>query len=205
MGAIPAYVQQALVLQPGVPAGLQLFALYLVDAGVAAPQVKRQALQRAVGHAVNVWLHATQGEGGALQHRPGQAPHWPQQPSLQWSLSYAWPVALWGVSTEMRWGVDIEALPEIDDAQSAHYAELAHCYLESDALPMSTLQGSAGPAAFAAQWCALEAQLKCAGLALTETVARSQHWNAGLRSAPITLAADWNGYAAALAWRESNA
>lgn len=189
-----AYALQALALPSGCPPGLQLFALYLPAALQApSPQVQRQALRHAVGQAARATLGPV---AGGLQHRPGQAPHVPGQPERHWSVAYAGPLALWGVCQEARWGVDVEAVPTIDAALQSHYADVAALYLEPDAAT-APLEG----AAFAAQWCALEAQLKCAGLPLTEVAARPEGWNSGLHTAALHLPEGWGAYRAAIACR----
>ena len=190
MQAAPAYVQQPLALPCGCPAGLQVFALRLLPTAMATPP-QRQVLRSAVDHAVQTTLGAG---AGPLLHRPGQAPHWPQQPTWHGAIAYAWPLAVWGMCTRQAFGVDVEAIPTAYDAQ--HYADVAALYLVPTA-PACITSG----ADFAAHWCALEAQLKCAGLPLAEAASRPQGWNAGLHTAALALPAAWGSYRAALAWR----
>ena len=192
MPLAPAYQQQALALPPGSPAGLQLYALRLLPAAWATPpQAQRQALRAAVDHAAHTTLGAS---AGALQHRPGQPPHWPQQPGWHGAIAYAWPLALWGAGTGPVWGVDVEATPA-PDGDAPHYQDVAALYLAPAA--QARIHSSVD---FADQWCALEAQLKCANLPLAEAASRPQGWDAALRTAPLTLPIAWGRYRAALAW-----
>ena len=192
MHAAPAYVQQPLALPRGCPAGLQVFALRLLPTAIATPlQAQRQVLRSAVDHTVQ----ATLGPGaGPLLHRPGQAPHWPHQSTWHGAIAYAWPLAVWGMCTGPAWGVDVEAIPAINDAQ--HYADVGALYWGPTAQACI-----ANGAEFAAHWCALEAQLKCAGLPLAEATSRPQGWNAELHTAALALPEAWGSYCAVLAWR----
>ena len=190
MHAAPVYEQQPLALPHGCPAGLRLFALRMLPVAFATPpQAQRQTLRSAIDHAAQTTLGA-----GALLHRPARAPYWPQQPDWHACVAYAWPLALWGVGTGQAWGVDIEAAPTVEDKPQD--ADIAALYLEPAALAR-IVEG----ADFVDQWCALEAQLKCAGLPLTEAGSRPQGWNAALRTAPLGLPPGWGHYRAALAWR----
>jgi phosphopantetheinyl transferase len=193
MQAVPAYVQQPLALPGGCPAGLQLFALRLQFAAhIVSAQAQRHALRQAVDHAAQATVGLV---AGALQHPPGKAPHWPQQPDWRCSIAYAWPLALWGVCAGHAWGVDAEVVLDLDDDLQQQYADVAALYLEP-----SEQACIASSADFAAQWCALEAQLKCAGLPLSEAASRPRGWNTALRTAPLELPSDWGRYRAALAW-----
>lgn len=192
MPLAPAYQQQALALPPGSPAGLQLYALRLLPAAWATPpQAQRQALRAAVDHAASVTLGASAGQ---LQHRPGQPPRWLQQPGWHGAIAYAWPLALWGVGMGRVWGVDVEVIPA-PDGDTQHYQDVAALYLAPAA--QARIHSSAD---FADQWCALEAQLKCAGLPLTEAASRPPGWDTALRTAPLALPPAWGRYRAALAW-----
>ena len=197
-----AYRVQALALPDGCPPHLQVFALQLGPAvrSIRAPHAQRQALRQAVDDAVRVALPSVGATGTAtLQHRPGQTPHLPHRPDLRWSIAYAWPLAVWGCGTGQAWGVDIEPVPSGDATLQPHYAEVAALYLDPT-VPPALMRSADFGLAFARAWCALEAQLKCAGLALAEATSRPTRWNAHLRCAPLVLPAEWGGYAAALAW-----
>ena len=193
MPAAPAYEQQPLALPRGGPAGLQVFALRLLSVEpVVPPSVQRQALRSAVDHAVQ----ATLGLGaGDLQHVPGKSPHWPLHPDWRGSIAYAWPLALWGMGLNGAWGVDVEIVPTTD-GHAQHYQDVAALYLEPEA--QAHINSGAD---FAAQWCALEAQLKCVGLPLGEAASRPHGWNASLDTAWLDVPPGWGDYRAALAWQ----
>ena len=183
----------------------QAFAV-LLPPTVRAPQAQRAAMRQAVHQSmVRHFALALPCDAPQLAVRstPGQAPVLLKEgqalPALSLSIAYAQNHALWAWSAQGAVGVDVQAIPtEGDDAE---WRQLATQYLEPGAASaLAALQGDALRAAFAAQWVQLEAQLKCAGMALDETVHRAVHWNAGMQCLPLPLPASW-GAAAALAWR----
>lgn len=115
------------------------------------------------------------------------------------SITYCEGGALWAWSVQGAVGLDAQVVPS--DGEDMEWQRLARQYLEPSAVaPLAQLQGAALRHAFAWQWVQLEAQLKCAGLVLSEIEHRPLHWSAQQQCLLLPEPA-MHGVVAALAWR----
>ena len=189
--------------------GVQAFALRLPADATEAPQAQRERLRSATQQAMCRTLStALACDVQQLQVRatPGQAPQlWrsgQRLPAIHLSTAYAGRLAVWAWSARGAVGIDVEPVPSISAAEAAHWQATAALYLTPQALAaLPPLRHADGAPAFAMHWALLEAQLKCAGMALAEAHLRPPPWNAGMQTATLHLPAGWGALAAAVAWR----
>lgn len=198
---------QPLALPPALQGGVQAQVL-TVAAPLSSPlprETLREAVYRAIGEHLAPQLGCVPAQL-AVQRRAGQAPQLLRNgqvlPAWQLSISYADAMAVWAGTQEGSVGMDVQGTPgdEHTDIDAAGWPAVATLYLEPDAAAaLAGLQRMAWQRGFARQWARLEAQLKCAGLALTEVHHRPPGWNAGMVLADLPT----DSGALALAWRAS--
>lgn len=202
------WTRQPLALPPALQGRVQAQAV--VMAGAPPPgALPRESLREAVYLATGDYLAPKLGCAPAqlaVQRRAGQAPQLLRNgqvlPGWQLSISYADALAVWACTQEGAIGIDVQGPPgdAQTDIDAAGWPAVAALYLEPDAAAaLAGLRGMAWQRGFARQWARLEAQLKCAGLALAEADQRQKGWNAGIALWDLDSAAG----AVALAWRAS--
>ncbi len=198
---------QPLALPPALQRQVQAQAVTRAapPSGVLPRETLREAVYRAIGETLAPQLDCTAGQL-AVQRRAGQAPQLLRNgqvlPGWQLSISYADAMAVWACTQEGSVGIDVQGLPgdEQTDIDAAGWPAVAALYLEPGAAAaLAGLQRMDWQHGFAQQWARLEAQLKCAGLALTEVHHRQTGWNAGMVLADLPS----DSGALALAWRAS--
>ncbi len=198
---------QPLALPPALQGQVQ--AQVLTVSAPSSSLLPRETLREAVYQAIGDTLAPQLGCAPAqlaVQRRAGQAPQLLRNgqalPGWQLSISYADAMAVWACTQEGRVGIDVQGPPgdAHTDIDAAGWPAVAALYLEPDAAAaLAGLQRMDWQRGFARQWARLEAQLKCAGLALTEVHDRRPGWNAHmvLSDLPCDVGA------LALAWRAS--
>ncbi|MCD2165163.1 4'-phosphopantetheinyl transferase family protein [Comamonas koreensis] len=198
---------QSLALPPALQGRVQAQAVTMAapPSGVLPRESMRDAVYQAICQALAPQLGCGLAQL-AVQRRAGQAPQLLRNgqvlPGWQLSISYADAMAVWAGTQEGAVGIDVQGPPgdENTDIDAAGWPAVAALYLEPDAAAaLVGLQGMAWQRGFARQWARLEAQLKCAGLALTEVHHRPPGWNAGMVLADLPS----DSGALALAWRAS--
>lgn len=202
---VPDWSAQSLAL----PSSLQgwVHAQALTMAPQQASALPREPMRQAVHQAICQTLAALLGCAAgqlAVQRRPGQAPlllHAGQPlEALHLSISYADAMAVWACSQRGAVGIDVQGPPGgiHTDVHAAGWPAVAALYLEPGAAAaLAGLTGMAWQYGFAQQWAQLEAQLKCAGLALAEAQARPAGWNADMALCELDSVAG----PVAIAWR----
>lgn len=198
---------QPLALPPALQGQVQAQVL-TVSAPSSSPlqrEALREAVYRAIGETLALQLGCVPAQL-VVQRRAGQAPQLLRNgqvlPGWQLSISYADAMAVWAGTQAGRVGIDVQGPPgdEHTDIDAAGWPAVAALYLEPDAAAaLAGLQRMDWRRGFARQWARLEAQLKCAGLPLTEVHHRQTGWNAGMVLADLPTDAG----ALALAWRAS--
>ncbi|WP_312807682.1 hypothetical protein, partial [Comamonas sp.] len=163
----------------------------------------REAVYRAIGEALAPQLGCAPAQL-AVQRRAGQAPQLLRNGQAlagwQLSISYADAMAVWACTQEGSVGIDVQGPPgdEQTDIDAAGWPAVAALYLEPDAAAALTgLQRMDWQRGFARQWARLEAQLKCAGLALTEAEDRPAGWRTGM----VVTELQTDAGPVAVAWR----
>ncbi len=198
---------QPLALPPALQRRVQAQVLTVAapSSNLLPRETLREAVYRAIGETLAPQLGCTAAQL-AVQRRAGQAPqllrNGQQLPGWQLSISYADAMAVWAGTQEGAVGIDVQGPPgdEQTDIDAAGWPAVAALYLEPEsAAALAGLQRMDWQRGFARQWARLEAQLKCAGLALTEVHHRPPGWNAGMVLADLPS----DSGALALAWRAS--
>ena len=202
------WTRQPLALPPALQGRVQAQAVVMAGAapsGALPREAMREAVYLAIGETLAPQLGCEPAQL-AVQRRAGQAPQLLRNgqvlPGWQLSISYADALPVWACTQGGSIGIDVQGPP--GDAQTnidaAGWPAVAALYLEADAAATLTgLQRMDWQRGFARQWARLEAQLKCAGLALAEADHRQKGWNAGIALWDLDSAAG----AVALAWRAS--
>lgn len=198
---------QPLALPPALQGRVQ--AQVLTVSAPPSSLLPREALREAVYQAIGDTLAPQLGCAPAqlvVQRRAGQAPqllrHGQVLPGWQLSISYADAMAVWAGTQAGSVGIDVQGLlgDEHTDIDAAGWPAVAALYLEPDAAAaLAGLQRMDWQRGFAGQWARLEAQLKCAGMPLTEVHHRQPGWNAGMVLADLPS----DSGALALAWHAS--
>ncbi|GAB2726149.1 4'-phosphopantetheinyl transferase family protein [Comamonas sediminis] len=198
---------QPLALPPALQGRVRAQAVRMAAAasGVLPREAMREAVYRAIGEALAPQLGCAPAQL-AVQRRAGQAPQLLRNgqvlPAWQLSISYADAMAVWACTQEGAVGIDVQGPlgDENTGIDAAGWPAVAALYLEPDAAAALTgLQRMDWQRGFAQQWARLEAQLKCAGMPLTEVHHRPPGWNAGILVADLPS----DSGALALAWRAS--
>jgi 4'-phosphopantetheinyl transferase len=201
------WTAQPLALPPALQGRVQAQALTMAaPPSGALPRVPmREAVYQSICQALAPQLGCTAAQL-AVHRRAGQAPQMLRNgqvlPGLQLSISYADAMAVWACTQHGTVGIDVQGAPgdAQTDIDAAGWPAVAALYLEPDAAAaLAGLQGMAWQNGFAQQWARLEAQLKCAGLALTEVEVRPRGWRNGMVLSDLPSDAG----ALALAWRAS--
>lgn len=201
------WTAQALTLPAALQGQVQAQAVTMAELPKAAllREPMRQAVHQAICQTLAPQLGCTAAQL-AVERRPGQAPLLLRAgqalPGLQLSISYADAVAVWACTHRGTVGIDVQGPPgDADtDVHAAGWPAVATLYLEPEAAAvLAGLHGMAWQRSFAQQWARLEAQLKCAGLALTEVGHRVAGWKAGMALWDMDSPAG----SMAIAWRAS--
>ncbi|QMV71569.1 hypothetical protein HS961_01255 [Comamonas piscis] len=198
---------QPLALPPALQGRVQAQAVTM--AGPPSDALPREPMREAVYQSICQALAPQLGCTArqlAVQRRAGQAPqllcNGQAFTGCQLSISYADAMAVWACTQEGSVGIDVQGLPgdAQTDIDAAGWPAVAALYLDPDAAAaLAGLQGMDWQRGFAQQWARLEAQLKCAGMPLTEVHHRQPGWNAGMVVTDLTT----DSGALALAWRTS--
>lgn len=199
---------QPLALPPALQGRVQAQAVVMAGAppsGALPRESMREAVYLAMGDYLAPQLGCEPAQL-AVQRRAGQAPQLLRNgqvlPGWQLSISYADALAVWVCTQGGTVGIDVQGPPgdEHTNIDAAGWPAVAALYLEPDAAAaLAGLRGMAWQRGFARQWARLEAQLKCAGLALAEADQRQKGWNADMVVADLPA----DSGALALAWRAS--
>lgn len=198
---------QPLVLPPALQGRVQAQAVTMAapPSGALPREPMREAVYQSICQALAAQLGCTAAQL-AVQRRAGQAPQLLRNgqvlPECQLSISYADAMAVWACTQHGAVGIDVQGAPgdAQTDIDAAGWPAVAALYLEPKAAAaLAGLQGMDWQRGFAQQWARLEAQLKCAGLALTEVHHRQPGWNTGMVVADLPT----DSGALALAWRAS--
>ena len=200
------WTAQTLALPPALQGRIQAQAVTMAASplGALPREPMRDAVYQSICLALAPQLGCTSSAQLAVQRTAGQAPQLLRNgqalPRLRLSISYADAMAVWACTQEGIVGIDVQGLPgdAHTDIDAAGWPAVAALYLEPDAAAaLAGLQDMAWQHGFAQQWARLEAQLKCAGLALAEAQARPAGWNAGMALCDLSSPAG----PVALAWR----
>ncbi|MCS4294282.1 4'-phosphopantetheinyl transferase [Comamonas sp. BIGb0152] len=198
---------QPLALSPALLGRVQAQAVTMAapPSGALPREPMREAVYQSLCQALAPQLGCAP-EQLAVQRRAGQAPQLLRNgqvlPGWQLSISYADAMAVWACTPHGAVGIDVQGAPgdAQTDIDAAGWPAVAALYLEPEAAAaLAGLQGLAWQHGFAQQWARLEAQLKCAGLALTEVDVRPRGWKNGMVLNDLQSGAG----ALALAWRAS--